>query len=667
MGFDGFAVLAAKRAEESRQVRRAKSRVRIPKPVVVDSETFGVEDPCGHAPVPTLWSIKYPGKKARYYAYGHASGNNCTWADAKEALDEAWAWPDGVLFHNCKFDLAAAYEHMDMPFLPPERCHDSLFLAYLDDPNQREIGLKPLGQRLLGLPPEERDAVADWLVEHQPVPGVRISRSTSSQAKAPFMAFLPFAPGDVVGPYAVGDVERTEKVFAELYRSVVAERGMGEAYDRERGLVPVLMENERHGIRVDVERLRADVARYRAELDRIRAWMLKKLGVKDEPDFNVDSAEQVVARMFERGMGDPVTWPQTPKSTPAKPRYATGEEVLVEHCTDRQFAAVWAFKGKLSWALSTCLENWLAVAERSGGRIFTDWHQTRGSEGGGARTGRLSSSPNFQNLSPDFTALFREHEDDAARAKTLPRAPWPDLLRPPNLRSYILPDEGHVLIGRDFSSQELRILAHFEQGPMLKAYREKPDTDFHQFAADLITRLTGIKISRKAAKTIAFSILYGSGIAKLSASLGVTVAEATTLKKAYLDTFPGIKKLQDALKVKAKLGQPMYTLGGREFYCEEPAFVEGKLRTFEYKLLNTLIQGSAADQTKEAMIRFRAANTNGRLLLSVHDELIVSAPAAEAEAVMAVLKRCMEEVELDAPMLSDGEMGDDWGHMREAA
>lgn len=648
-----------------RAERRVKKNVRVPRPVAVDFETFEAEPrPWGPA-VPTGVSIKYPGKKSRYYAWGHVSGNNCTWAEARDALVEAWAWPDGVVFHNCKFDLTIAYERMDMPELPWERVHDTMFLGFLDDPNERELGLKPMGLRILGMEAEERDAVAEWLCRAQPVPGVRIQPAVGS--KNTFMKYLPFAPGDVVGRYADGDDLRTEKLFQELYRSVVVERDMGAAYDRERRIIHLLLENEKLGIRVDVPRLREDVARYARELARVRAWVVKKLGMEKSADFNPDSPEQVLERVFALGWGDPATWPQTEKSTPLKVRHSAEGDAFQDHCTEKQFSAVWSYKGKLSWAFTTCLENWLRVAEASGGWIYTDWHQVRGAEGGGARTGRLSSSPNFQNLSAEISALFKEHEDDPEKRKALVKAPWPDLLPLPNLRSYILADEGHILCGRDFSSQELRILAHFEEGPMMKSYIEKPDTDFHQYAADLITRLTGIRLTRKMTKTIAFSILYGSGIAKLAATLGVSVAEAKLLKESYLKTFPGIKQVQDRLKALAAMSQPALTWGRREFRCEPPRVIQGKMRSFEYRMLNTLIQGSAADYTKEAMARFYELKTEGRIILSVHDELILSVPKAKAQKVMRQLRDCMNGVELRVPMLSDGEMGNDWGNMREAA
>jgi DNA polymerase-1 len=299
---------------------------------------------------------------------------------------------------------------------------------------------------------------------------------------------------------------------------------------------------------------------------------------------------------------------------------------------------------------------WLAMAEQSNGLIFTNWHQTR-SDDGGTRTGRLSSTPNFQNIPNEFKPIWA-HEKEG-----LPVAPI-ELPPLPKVRGYVVPFKGHVLCGRDFASQELRVLAHFEGGPMMQSYLDDPTQDLHQYAADLITRLFGVNISRKAAKTIAFSILYGSGLGKLAEGLGVTVDDAKRLRRAYLGTFPGIKVIMDDLKVRAKLGTPIRTFGGREYYCEAPKLIEGRLVHFDYKLLNYVIQSSSADITKDALIRFAGLKTTAKLLASVHDEILISSPKNDWKENMRLLRVAMNDIPgLDVPMLSDGEFGQRWDQM----
>ena len=150
------------------------------RPAIVDFETLGITQRPHYPPPPVGVSVKLPGKKSKYYSWGHVTGNNSTWSEAKQVLDHAWACKDGVAFQNGKFDVDVAEVHMKMDPLPWERVHDTLFLLFLDDPHQMELGLKQSASRLLDLPPDEQDDVRDWLLEHQPIPGVRISKAKSS-------------------------------------------------------------------------------------------------------------------------------------------------------------------------------------------------------------------------------------------------------------------------------------------------------------------------------------------------------------------------------------------------------------------------------------------------------------------------------------------------------
>lgn len=522
-----------------------------------------------------------------------------------------------------------------------DRCHDTTFLAFLDDPHAKAVGLKESAHRLLGLAPEERDAVADWLVSNQPVPGVRITRKSAG-------AYIAYAPGDVVGPYACGDVDRTEALFRHLYPRVV-ERGMLGAYDRERRLVPVLLDMERRGIRVDVQRLRRDVDAFGDVLARLEAWVRRRIGASE--DVNLDSGQQLVSALVAAGLADVSRMGVTDTGLVKSDKAAIAAGVA-----DAQLAAVLRYLAQLKTCLGTFMRPWLATAERSGGLIFCTWNQIRGGEGG-ARTGRFSSTPNLMNIPTEFASVF-----SAKRGDGLPKAPFkvPDL---PMCRSYIVAGEGRRLIGRDFASQELRVLAHFEDAGMMEAYVQDPSIDFHGHAAELITRITGVPMSRKGAKTIGFAILYGAGVTKLSMQLGVSYDEAKRFLEAYLKVFPSIREMQKDLKRRSQADQAIRTVGGREYMTEPPAIVNGRIREFSYKLLNYLVQGSSADVTKDAMLRFYDRAGPGYLLLSVHDELLASAPERDADRVMGLLRDSMNDAGLDVPMLSDGETGYNWGAM----
>jgi DNA polymerase I-like protein with 3'-5' exonuclease and polymerase domains len=218
--------------------------------VGVDFETDAIEPRPAYPPKPVGVAIRRPGSKARYVSWGHPEGNNATEADGLRELKLLWKDPDArIAFHNGKFDQEVALVHMGLPLLASERVEDSMILAFLDDPYRRNLGLKPLAESLLGEPPEERDILRDWIVEN--VPAARA-------AKTSWGKFICAAPGNLVGPYAKGDVDRTLGLVAHLHPRIES-GGMLEAYQRELRLIPVLVENERAGLPVDVRRLRRDV------------------------------------------------------------------------------------------------------------------------------------------------------------------------------------------------------------------------------------------------------------------------------------------------------------------------------------------------------------------------------------------------------------------------
>jgi DNA polymerase-1 len=639
-------------------------------PVIIDFETDQILARPQYPPVPCGVSIKYYGKPARYYAWGHPSKNNCTLDDAKRALRLAWACEDGVACHHLKFDYDVGITHMGMPELPWHKLHCTMILLFLDNPHAEKLALKPSAERLLGMPPEEQENMRDWLIENQPVPDVRVTKTN-------FGAYICHAPGDLVGKYADGDVIRTEKLFNLLMPSI-KKRKMTEAYDRERKLIPILLEIERQGVRVSTERLWCDVQMYDQAMCDAEKWLRKKLKV--DAEFNLDADQQLIHALADAGLLDLKTLGTTPKSKPEKPTYRADAASMAEAITDPAIAGVMKYRSQLSTCLNTFMKPWLETAMKSGGLIFTQWNQIR-SEKNGARTGRFSSSPNFQNIPTLFKSIWKHEaqllldactdEDECvklrAMVKSLPKMPLAlQLPALPMCRSYIIPYKpGHVLLDRDFSSQELRILAHFEDGAMQAAYNENPKLDLHQYAADVISATAHVNVSRTRAKTIAFSILYGSGLKHLSEGVGCSVDEARQLRDAYLNTFKGVRTIMQDMKVVGRENKPIRTVGGREYFCEPPKLIDGRMQTYDFKLLNYLIQGSAADLTKDAMIRFWDRRGNGLLLLTVHDEILVSAPIKDASAIMKELQECMNESSLDVPMLSDGERGDNWGEMCE--
>lgn len=611
--------------------------------IYLDFETEEIQARPSYPPRPVGVALRWPKeRKSRYMAWGHPTGNNCTEQEAKIELQKVWDSRLHVSMHNAKFDLAVATEKLGLPMLPWWLVHDTMVLAYLVDPHAKKIGLKELAESRLGLPPTERDEVHEWLIEH----GIE-RRGTKRWGRS-----ISKAPGNVVAPYASGDTDRTKLILESLLPEV-QEAGMQGAYDRERQLIPILLCNEQEGITVDLERLEADIKVYDAALAKVDGLLFKKLKASE---FNLDSDEELADAIDRAFPG--LSWPMTPggKRSTSKDSLAQVIGSLVP-----DLVALFTYRATLNTCVNTFMRPWMLVAQQTGGRIHTQWNSVAQSEGGGTRTGRLSSSPNFQNIPTLKSAGFVKAIELWERY--LKKLGFPPL---PAVRSYIVADsKDEVLVDFDFSQQELRVLAHFEDGDLAQAFIANPKMDLHEFAARLITEATGVAISRKAAKTIAFGLLYGMGLGSLAERLGVTVDEARRAKKAYLDTFPGIDEIQDDLKFRGKNHIPMMTWGGRRYFAEAPRIVKGVKRDFYYKLFNYLIQGSSSDITKEAVLRYDATRQHGRLLLTVHDQLTISVPKKHWKTEAGLLRTAMEGIALGVPLLADGGVGYRWTELED--
>jgi DNA polymerase I-like protein with 3'-5' exonuclease and polymerase domains len=231
------------------------------------------------------------------------------------------------------------------------------------------------------------------------------------------------------------------------------------------------------------------------------------------------------------------------------------------------------------------------------------------------------------------------------------------------MRQYCRPDDGFIWLKRDFSSQEIRILAHFEDGSLCEAYRSTPDLDPHQMAREIIHALTGVMYARADIKITGFSIIYGTGNRGLAVQLVQPLESAAAIKSAYLTAMPAVRHLMDDVQRRGRSGEPIKTWGGRLYYSEAPGFSKkyNRMMTYEYKLLNYLIQGSAADQTKESIVDWNEHRSwEAQFLATVHDENNIQAPAEDYERHMAILKTCMERDRFDVPMLSEGFKGLNW-------
>jgi len=615
--------------------------VKAPEVITVDFETEAIEQRPDYPPVPVGVAIKWPSNPSYYLAWGHPIHNNALFERSRNELLAVWNSGLPILFHNAKFDLAVAYEKLKLPELPWQRVHDTQFLAFLADPHAPKLGLKELAADLLSWPAEEQDALNGWIWEHRAQLEATYGRKVN---KSELGAWIAKCPGDLVASYAVGDVQRTHALFEHLW-PIVQREGMGAAYDRERRLLPILMENERIGMRVDVAALHNDSYIYRVQQEIAEAWLCEEL---QAPNLNFDADRELAKVLLERGVVPAENWVKTKSG-----QLSVSKDNLLPHMfTDPRVASALGYRNRLKTCLSMFMEPWLSQAVRNKGYITTNWNQTRG-YAGGTRSGRPSTNNhNFLNLSKTWEG----RDDGYIHPAFLGVAPLP------LVRKYILPDEGGVFLHRDFDGQEMRVFAHAENGALQDAYRANPKLDPHSFVGDELKRVAGREIERTKVKSLNFQGLYGGGVPALQRKLRCTNAEAKELKAFHDRALPGRKQVVDVIKELVRKGEPIRTWGGRVYYCEPPG-EDG--RSKDYKLINYYAQASAADITKEALCSWYESGPKARFLVQVYDEVDLSSPVECAVEEMQRLKHFMELPRLSIPMLTSPKHGPSWGDAKQ--
>lgn len=631
--------------------------MRIPEPAVIDFETFKIGAPSPIPPLPTSVAIKMPGRATKVYIFGHPTGNNCTFLEAKQALSDAFNCKDGVCAYNLKFDLSVAEYWFGIKRQDVLRYHDAMILAFLFNPNSKSIALKPLSEELLCIPPDEQDALADWLCGNKVFWNFKVSNSKSSTAKHPFGAYIAFAPGSIVKDYVKGDVDRTALLFKKLYK-YITDNDMLEAYIREMKVLLITMDNEHKGLRVDMSLLKDDLKEYE-ELHSIAQTEI--LNILGDDSININSGSQLIKAMINSKLINLDKLGFTEKGS-----YKSDMDSIEQCCINKNLVALLKYYSQLSTCINTFMRPWLNTAEMYDGRIYTSWNQVKTADGGskGARTGRFSSTPNFQNIPKEFNSIFSEQVGDKLPKWKYNRKYKTKYKPLPKMRKYILPEIGDIVLDRDYSQQEVRILAHFEDGKLMQQYIDDPWTDGYTFTQEYVNNEFNKDYSRKIIKGIVLGTMYGMGDALCAIKVGLEVNEAKTLKKTIINALPGIDELNKDLKDKYKNNEPFYTIGGRMYYCEDPIWKDGKRITFEYKMINTLIQGSAADVTKQAIINLQEgiekakATDKMSFMVSIHDEIVVSCKKSYYKNGMQILKDAMESVECDVVLLSEGKIGD---------
>lgn len=485
---------------------------------------------------------------------------------------------------------------------------DSLLAAYLLDPNRRSYKLDELASDFLG---------------HRMIAFHEVTAGTADATGSPrFGAVDVHTATRYAGEDADVALRLCDFLMPRLEREGLAELNR----DIEVPLARVLARMELHGVRLDADMLRRQSAEF---AERIAALEAEVHEIAGEP-FNIGSSKQLAEILFERL--------QLPTGKKTKTGYSTDQSVLEQlallHPLPEKVLA-WRHLSKLK---GTYLDTLPQLIHPITGRLHTSFQQFV------AATGRISSSePNLQNI-PIRTAEGRE------------------------IRRAFVPDPGWKLLSADYSQIELRLLAHISDDPaLLDAFAR--DEDVHARTAAEIFGLLPDRVTpeqRRQAKAINFGLIYGMGAYRLANDLGIGRGEAKAIIDRYFERYRGVRRYFDETVEQARREQRVKTLLGRirplpDIHSRNHALRQHAERT----AVNTPIQGTAADLLKLAMVRLdrrlEAERRRTRLLLTVHDELVLEVPEDELAVVPDIVREEMERAyPLKVPLKVEVGIGESW-------
>jgi DNA polymerase I-like protein with 3'-5' exonuclease and polymerase domains len=552
-----------------------------------------------------------------YYPIAHEGGGNM---DRKKVLK----WFQGVLdtpadkiFHNAMYDVCWIQA---LGLSVSGKIIDTMIASALVDENQMRYDLNSCAKRYTGKTKSESDlysAAKDWGVD----------------AKAEMYKL----PAIYVGAYAEKDAEITLELWHELKKEIL-HQDIQSIFDLETELFPCLVDMRFLGVRVDV----TGANQLKTQLTKKEESLLHQVKKETGVDTQIWAARSI-AQVFDKLKLD---YDRTEKTQ--SPSFTKNFLQNHPHPTVKLIAQA----REINKAHTTFIDTIIKYSHK--GRIHSEINQLR-SDNGGTVTGRFSySNPNLQQI--------------PARNKDLG----------PLIRALFVPEEGHRWGCFDYSQQEPRLVVHYAAlqnlygvGEVLDAYRDG-DADFHTIVADMA------EIPRSQAKTINLGLFYGMGKNKLQAELGISKDKAEDLFRQYHNKVPFVKMLMDNVMHRAQDSGRIRTLLGRlcRFHLWEPnqfgihkalphdaALLEhgpGIKRAYTYKALNKLIQGSAADMTKKAMIDLHKEGIIPHI--QVHDELDISIKDDQhAEKIKEIMESA---VDLEVPNKVDYEAGPNWGQIK---
>lgn len=564
------------------------------------------------------------GEYKGYFPIRHQNGHNLDPRITMKWLKKQMSIPEmDVIMHNAVYDAGwMRAEGVEIK----GRMIDTMITGALVDENRWSFGLDAMARDYAGIRKDEKmlkAAAKAWGIDPK-----------SGMWQLPPM---------YVGAYAERDAEGTLKLWQAL-KPILDKESLWDIWHTENALLPCLLDMRSNGVRVDLDKVDINKKYIREKTNKLRHQIEKESGL--EVDIWASAS---IAKMFDK-LG--LEYPRTEKGAPS-----FNKAYLRSHPSDicQKLVKLREFDKADSTFIDSILRH------EHNGRIHTELHSTRRDDGGTV-TGRFSSSnPNLQQIparDPEIKKL---------------------------IRGLFIPEEGYKWGSFDYSSQEPRLLVHFassvgniQGAEMLADIVEQyntSDVDLHQITADLAG------IGRKEAKAVNLGIMYGMGVAKLADQLGLDPDDAKVLMQKHRDTVPFVKALAEMASRRAATAGQIRTIGGRigRFHLWEPTtFGAGKplphaealkeyagingmgiRRAFTYKALNKLIQGSAADQTKKAMLD--CYNEGYTPMLTVHDELCFNIDSPEQTAR---IKEIMETgVKLKIPSKIDVDIKDNWGEI----
>lgn len=554
--------------------------------------------------------------EAAYIPVAHSEGEQLPWETVRAAIQPFFANPDiPKVAHNGKYDMTVCVRHgLEINGL----IHDTMVMAWVLDPGSHGLGLKAQAATLL-----------DWHM-------TEITELIGSGRKQITMEAVPIAPACA---YCGADVDATIRIY-EILREKLQSTGMWDLYTKiELPLLPVLTDMEMAGVLLDVKFLKEMSGRLAERIRELEDELFKHVG----HPFNLRSTQQLSQVLFDelgfstKGMKRTASGHYS-TAVGTLEQLAASQDELTE--PQRNVLSIIMEQRQLEKLRGTYVDALPTLVHPETGRVHTSFNQA------GAVTGRMSSSnPNLQNI-PIRTDLGREIR-----------------------RAFIAPS-GWKLLSADYSQVELRILAHVTgEAGLVEAF--KADQDIHAATAARLFNVPIAEVNRSQrglAKTINFATIYGVSEFGLSSRTEMSRQEARQFLDQYFVTYPKIREyIGNTIRQANEQGYVETLLGRKRFF---PELQSGRLpfnqRTaVERAAINAPIQGTAADIMKIAMINLHDELNQGgyksRMLLQVHDELVLEVPDGELDAIAKLVCHVMESAyTLNVPLKVDVEVGPDW-------